>query len=115
MLGVAKSMPGGPIHKLVPWAVLGFVINAVTGMLFFIGAPFQYVKNVAFLFKMIFLVIAGINILLFYSTGMLKRVEAIGPGEDAPMGAKVISAVSIVSWIMVLYWGRMLPFVGNAF
>jgi hypothetical protein len=115
MLGFAKSMPGGPIHKLVPWAIVGFIINAVTGVLFFIGAPFQYVKNVAFLFKMIFLVIAGINILLFYSTGMLKRVEAIGPGEDAPMGAKVISAVSIISWIMVLYWGRMLPFVGNAF
>jgi hypothetical protein len=46
---------------------------------------------------------------------MLKKVEAIGPGEDAPAGAKVISAVSIVSWLMVLYWGRMLPFVGNAF
>jgi hypothetical protein len=22
---------------------------------------------------------------------------------------------SIVSWLLVIYWGRMLPFVGNAF
>lgn len=115
MLGVGKSIPGGPVHKLVPWAVAGFSINAITGVLFFIGAPHQYIKNVAFLFKMLFLVVAGINILLFYATGMLKRVEAIGPGEDAPIGAKVISAVSLFSWLMVLYWGRMLPFVGNAF
>ena len=72
MLGVGKSMPGAPVHKLVPWAVAGFLINAVTGVLFFIGAPHQYIKNVAFLFKMLFLVVAGINILLFYATGMLK-------------------------------------------
>ena len=59
MLGVGKSMPGGPVHKLVPWAIAGFLINAVTGALFFIGAPHQYIKNVAFLFKMLFLVVAS--------------------------------------------------------
>ena len=31
MLGVGKSMPGAPVHKLVPWAVAGFLINAITG------------------------------------------------------------------------------------
>ena len=31
------------------------------------------------------------------------------------MLAKAIGAVSIVAWFGVLFWGRMLPFVGNAF
>ena len=25
------------------------------------------------------------------------------------------SGVSLLSWFLVLYWGRMLPFIGNAF
>jgi hypothetical protein len=115
LLGVGKNMPIGPLHRLVPGGVAGFTINAITGALFFIGAPHQYIKNVAFFFKMLFLVIAGLNVLLFYVTGIVKKVESIGPGVDAPMSAKVISAVSLFSWFMVLYWGRMLPFVGNAF
>ena len=115
MLGVGKQIPLGPLHRLVPWAVAGFILNAITGALFFIGAPFQYVKNIAFLLKLLFLAIAGVNVLLFYATGLLHKIEAIGPGEDAPTEAKWISAVSIFSWLMVLYWGRMLPFVGNAF
>jgi hypothetical protein len=33
----------------------------------------------------------------------------------APRALKTIAVVSIVSWFFVIYWGRMLPFVGNAF
>jgi hypothetical protein len=55
----------------------------------------------------------GLNVLAFYVTGLARQSEAIG--EDAPTGTKWISGVSIFSWLMVLYWGRMLPFVGNAF
>ena len=52
MLGFGKDIPLGPLQRLTPWGILGFVINLVTGMLFFVGAPSQYVTNVAFLFKM---------------------------------------------------------------
>jgi len=38
--------------------------------------------------------------------------DAVG---TTPPAFKVIGAVSIVSWFLVVYWGRMLPFVGNAF
>jgi hypothetical protein len=34
---------------------------------------------------------------------------------DTPSSFKVIGGVSLVSWLMVIYWGRMLPFIGNAF
>ena len=32
-----------------------------------------------------------------------------------PVAFKVAGIISIFSWFMVLYWGRMLPFIGNAF
>ena len=39
----------------------------------------------------------------------------IAAGEDTPACAKIIGVVSIVAWMGVLYWGRMLPFIGDAF
>jgi hypothetical protein len=115
MLGVAKDMSIAAIHKFVPWGIAGFIINVITGALFYIGAPFQYVHNFAFQMKILFLLIAGVNVMYFYLGGVLHKVEALGPGANPPLQAKMVSFVSIVSWFLVLYWGRMLPFVGNAF
>jgi hypothetical protein len=115
MLGFASDMSIRSVHKYVPWGIAGFLINLVTGLTFFIGAPHQYVNNIAFLWKLIFLAIAGFNVMYFYLGGVLKEVEELGPGASPPMRAKVVSFISIVSWFMVMYWGRMLPFVGNAF
>jgi hypothetical protein len=31
------------------------------------------------------------------------------------MAAKVVAASSLFLWVGVMYWGRMLPFIGTAF
>jgi hypothetical protein len=115
MLGFAKEIPLGPLQRLTPWGILGFVINLVTGVLFFVGAPSQYVANIAFLFKMAFIALAGVNVILFYVTGLYRHIDSLPAGADAPMAAKLIAATSLVLWMGVLFWGRMLPFIGNAF
>jgi len=115
MLGFAKEISIRAIHQYVPWGVFGFAINAVTGTMFYIGAPGQYVHNIAFQMKLLFLAIAGLNVLYFYLGGVMHKIEALGPGADPPLSAKLVSLTSIVMWLGVAYWGRMLPFVGNAF
>ena len=115
MLGMAKELPIGPLQRLMPWAILGFAINLVTGFLFFAGDPFQYIHNVAFAFKLIFIGLAGVNAILFYVTGLYRRVDNVGAGHDVPLAAKVVAATSLFLWVGVMYWGRMLPFIGNAF
>jgi len=115
MLGFAKHVSIISLHRFVPWGIAGFTINLITGLTFFIGAPFQYVHNLAFQMKLLFLAIAGVNVLYFYLGGIIHKVEALGPEGNPPLSAKIVSFTSIVSWFMVMYWGRMLPFVGNAF
>ena len=115
MLGLFKQLPVGPLERLVPWGVAGFVINAVTGFLFFAGAPGQYIHNIAFGYKMLFVAVAGVNVGLFYVSGLSRRVDRLGPGEDAPLAAKLVAASSLFLWFGVLFWGRMLPFIGDAF
>ncbi len=113
LLGFMRSIPVSALRALVPWAVAGFVVNLATGLMFFIATPDQYVRNLSWWFKVLFLVIAGVNMLMFETTHR-SRLEAMGTG-DTPPSFKVIGAVSLVSWLMVVYWGRMLPFIGNAF
>ena len=42
-------------------------------------------------------------------------VDTIGPGDNTPLRFKIAGGLSLFSWFAVLYFGRMLPFVGNAF
>jgi hypothetical protein len=114
LLGRFRHLSFSAVHSLIPWGILGFVINLVTGVLFFVGAPDQYITNVAFWYKLAFLAIAGLNV-LYFETTHARRALAVGAGDDTPRVFKVIGAVSVLSWFMVLYWGRMLPFIGTAF
>ena len=109
LLGMAKGLPPGLLSRLIPWGIAGFGLNVITGILFFVGEPKNYVYNPAFYFKMTFVVLAGINVLVFYLT-LAKKVEALGPGDDAPLGAKVVGAVSLLLWIGVMSAGRLLTF-----
>jgi hypothetical protein len=115
MLGMAKELPLGPLHRLMPFAILGFTINLITGVLFFVGEPSQYIHNVAFGLKLLFIGLAGVNVILFYVSGLYRRVDGVGAGRDCPWPAKAAAAASLLLWIGVMYWGRMLPFIGNAF
>ncbi len=109
LLGMAKGLPPALMARLIPWGMTGFAVNVVTGVLFFVGEPGNYVNNIAFYCKMAFVALAGINVLVFYLT-MAKRVEALGPGDDAPFGAKVVAAASLALWIGVMAAGRLLTF-----
>ncbi len=115
MLGVAKGLPVGPINRLIPWGVAGFLLNAITGTLFVFGEPKQYLPNPAFRLKILFIALAGINLLVFSVSDTRVAVADLGPGKDAPRSAKMIAATSLFLWIGVVYWGRMLPYIGDAF
>src|SRR5678816_833672 len=54
LLGFEKHSPFLPLNRFVLWGILGFFINLVTGILFFVGNPAQYINNVAFGWKVLF-------------------------------------------------------------
>jgi hypothetical protein len=111
ILGVARQVAFADVHRLLPWGMLGFGANLVTGMFFFIGQPGQYVGNSPFYWKIAFLMIAGANFL--YLT-VFKRPWAADRPESG-LADKAMAVASIAAWLGVLYGGRMLPFLGRAF
>jgi hypothetical protein len=112
ILGAMKALSFSSLHRLLPWGMLGFALNLLTGMLFFIAAATQYTENIAFLWKVIFLGLAGAHFL--YLT-VFSRTWALNVGAEAAPLDKLVAAGGIASWVGVIYWGRMLPFIGNAF
>src|SRR5712671_2431097 len=112
LLGFAKALPFSALYQLLPIGILGFAINLATGMMFFLAAPQQYINNIEFQRKVVFIVLAGINVLYFMLFDKAWKVEA---GGDAPMSSKIAAAISLYLWIGVLYYGNMLPFLGNSF
>lgn len=111
IIGVGKGLPIAPLQKLVPWGVFGFVLNLVTGALFVSAAPGNYATSISFRLKILFILLAGINVLVFYASGLAGRVDRVGPGEDAPRGARIIAGISLFLWVGVMFWGRMLPYL----
>jgi len=112
ILGLARALSFQALYQLLPFAMLGFVINLITGMLFFVAAPGQYVNNVEFHRKLIVIILAGINVLYFM---LADETWTLGPGDDASLRAKFVAVSAIFIWLGVLYYGHMLPFLGNAF
>lgn len=112
MLGMMKAVAFADLHRTLPWGMLGFAVNLVTGMLFFIGVPEQYTNNAPFQAKIVCLVLLGANLIYFTSLNDPWQVEA---GADAPRPVKIIAASTIVLWLGVVYFGRMLPYLGGAY
>jgi hypothetical protein len=113
ILGVGKRFPFADVHRLLPWGMLGFGVNLITGMFFFVGQPGQYIESDPFLWKVAFLVIAGANFL--YLTVFGKAWHGGDDGFVANVGDKAMALLSLTAWLGVLYAGRMLPFLGRAF
>ena len=112
MLGFMKSLSFPVLHRLLPWGILGFGMNVMTGLLFFIGQPDQYIKSTPFQWKMALVLIAGANALYFT---MFDEVWILAPGDDAPMQAKVAAGSAVVLWVAIMWCGNMLPFIGDSF
>lgn len=112
LLGWLPTVSYAAVHRLIPWAVLALCVNVVSGMLFLIATPEQYVDNISFHLKMALFVLAGVNLLYLTESEQPFRV---GPGDRAPAMARTIAVSAILLWVGVMYFGRMLPFIGGAF
>ena len=112
ILGMAKGLSFQSLYQLLPFGMLGFLLNFITGMAFFLAAPGQYVNNVEFHRKLVFILLAGVNVLYFM---LIDEPWEIGPEDNAPLRAKAVAAITIFIWLGILYYGHMLPFLGNAF
>jgi uncharacterized membrane protein len=108
VLGVWKSLSFEAVHRILPLGVCGVVMNVFSGMLILQSDSSRYLNNTTFAPKIAFITIGAIAVLYF---SLDNRLWAVKAGEDAPMNAKWVAALVLLSWTGVIMGGRLLPYV----
>jgi hypothetical protein len=101
-------MPFSAVHRILPVGVFGVVMNVFSGMLILQADSFRYLNSITFVPKTIFITIGAIAVLYFSVSEPLWNVK---PGDDAPMSAKWVAVMVLLSWAGVIMGGRLIPYV----
>lgn len=99
-------------HALIPLVLAGFIINLVTGILFFYGDPVTYASNAMFQLKMLLIACAGANALVYYWK-VQPLLHTWTADTNPPPAAKTVAYVSLTLWTIVMLCGRLIPYVGE--
>lgn len=106
-----KSISLHAVHALTPWALVGFLLNLVTGVAFVARDAENYFPNPAFRLKMLFILLAGLNFLAFWFV-IRKQLEKLSDDADVGFGAKFVGFSSIALWVLVIWTDRLIPVWG---
>ena len=114
ILGFARGIPVASLERLVPIGIAGFVINLATGFVFVagnpIGGPIVYLENLAFQIKIVLILIAGANLIAWYATGIAASASRSAPDADIVPAAKAVAAISLLMWLGVIVFGRLIMY-----
>jgi len=97
------------LGQLNPYLFVGFAIMIVSGLLLFTGDPPAFWGTTFFKVKMIFLVLAGLNVLIFNAT-IGRKVAEWDLAPKTPSAAKVAAILSIVLWVAIVAAGRAIAY-----
>ena len=97
------------IRRLQPWTIAGFVLMVITGTLLVYAIPLRSYQNIFFRTKMLLLLLAGVNILLFHSR-VFPSVAKWDADAIPPKAARIAGALSLVLWIGIVVSGRMIAY-----
>jgi hypothetical protein len=107
LLGVAPTIPIGPLRPLFRIMWVAFYINLATGILLFIADPERKSTSYLFGFKMLLIII---------NLPLLKRLErtVYGEGPQAVRvagGTRHLAAASAMLWAGTIFAGRLLGYM----
>ena len=94
------------------WTWAAFTLAAITGPLLFTTNPVFYFGNFEFRAKMLLLLLAGINMAIF-EFHTIKTVALWDIGKPPPASAKIAGALSLVLWLSVIAFGRLIGFAAS--
>ena len=113
MMGFAfRNVPFSRLNdKVLPITMMAFGMMVFTGLVTFFGrqpATFYY-HDVWFRLKMIFLVIASINIFWFHFKVQTSQAEWDAM-PTPPMKVRLSGVISMACWILVIIFGRFIAY-----
>ena len=111
LMGIGHlSTPISHIQKrLFPWQVVGAVVMTVSGLVLFYAQPVLYWGKGFFWVKMLVMPLAVLNVLVFHFVTN-RSVGQWDTSPSPPLAVKLAGVLSIVLWITVLAFGRLVAY-----
>ena len=97
------------MSEMIRWSRVGFAVMFLTGGLLFMTHAGKAYGNAFFRAKLIFLVLLGINAMV-YQAVFYPKMPQWAAGGRPPLGARVCAALSLVVWIGVIVCGRTMAY-----
>jgi hypothetical protein len=110
LLGVGARVPVNAVMAFLPWSLVGFAINLVTGIMFFVSDPNTYYPNTAFRLKMLAVVLAGLNA-IWFKRAVHPQLLASPDSSALPENSRLIAGLSLALWFSVIVFGRLIPYL----
>jgi len=104
-----EDAPSTIMREMLRWSKAGFAVMFVTGVLLFMTHAGKAYGNTFFRTKMLFLLLLGINAVVYQAVFYPKMAEWEA-ARRTPLGAKLCAGVSLVVWIGVIVCGRTMAY-----
>ena len=103
VFGLGREIGVVPLARLVlRTALAGFACAVASGSLLFISAATEVAANPAFQAKLVLILIAGLNAVVFHARGGLRGRDTL---------ARLQAAASLLLWLSVLAAGRLIAYL----
>lgn len=97
------------LHHLRPYVLGGFAAIFVSGVLLFWSSAARMLESPAFVFKLLFILLAGINAVVFELI-ILPRRAVVGIGA-LPRSFQFAGLASLTFWTATIVCGRLIPYL----
>lgn len=97
------------ITRLAPWIITGFIVMVGSGSLMFYASPVDKYENLFFRAKMGMLILAGVNIWVFFKI-LSRSISEWDLDPVPPIKIRLAGGAGIVLWAAIITAGRMIPY-----
>lgn len=109
ILGFASSLPITAFNDFMKVAVIGLIINTITGVLLFAPDANRFFVSIPFITKITCIVI-GLVLVMVFRRKYLPLADT-WPQGVAPPAVKVLAGLSVVAWLGAIVAGRLIAYL----
>ena len=98
------------LHHLRPYVLGGFAAIFISGILLFWSSALRMLESPAFVFKLLFIALAGLNALYFELKVVPRNSRALELAT-LPRSFRYAGLASLTLWTLTIVCGRLIPYL----
>lgn len=103
--GMRRQSVSQVFRQIIPIAIVGYTIMVISGVLLFWSNAARVYPNIFFRMKVVFLILAAVNALVFQVT-TYKSMAEWDKAPIPPKRARLAGLLSLILWMAVIAAGR---------